>query len=463
MPHATRSASDAAPGVRSTRNDAPPARAHDKPASPATDEAKRAIDASRQAGVVNPGELSKEVRKAYDRSPQHGAAVHAAVDAQLSPRDRASLNEHLSATLGATAGARGVQPDNVTVYRVEGEGNRRVNVGTDGSVDIPAVHTRRGPERNLYLNFDNASRARTFMEQRQSQFGDNTIKSFEVPRSFLNELRATAVPESVRSAHADKPVIADPTKARDQFGLAGEQIGKLREVTVQGSGVDNARPSALAQQGRLARQGAIVGAATDAALTTAGALRDGRISGGEAGNILASTARGAAVGGTYAVTEHGLVKAADRVLGPTIHRATAATAAHLGAVDAVASSAAVRTVATRLAGAGAAGAVISAGFSAYENRDGLARGDSQAIGRVAGDTVVGAAAALSGAAAGAAIGSVVPGVGTAVGAVVGLGVGFAADYVMRAGGVDKAVAQAVSSGVDALKSGAAKVAGWLGW
>jgi hypothetical protein len=158
-----------------------------------------------------------------------------------------------------------------------------------------------------------------------------------------------------------------------------------------------------------------------------------------------------------------LVKVADRTIGPAVHRASAAVAARAGADDVVAAGAMARTATTRLAGAGAAGAVISAGFSIYENRDGLARGDSQAIGRVAGDTVVGATAALGGAAAGAAIGSVVPVVGTAVGAVVGLGVGFAADYVMRAGGVDKAIASAVSSGVDAVKGAASKVASWLGW
>jgi hypothetical protein len=69
---------------------------------------------------------------------------------------------------------------------------------------------------------------------------------------------------------------------------------------------------------------------------------------------------------------------------------------------------------------------------------------------------------LSGAAVGAAIGSVVPVAGTAVGAVVGLGVGIAADYVMRAGGVDKVVGNAVSAGVDAVKSVGKTVMGWFG-
>jgi hypothetical protein len=436
-------------------------------ATPEAAAATKAIEDSRQGGVVNPGELSKEVVKAYERDPKEGAALQAELEKQLSPRDQTSLNEQVSATLGAVAGARGAQPDTVPAYRVEGQGNERMRIAPNGNVDIPTVNTNkgRGPERNLYVNFDDPARARAFQDQRLQQFPDNVIKSVEVPRSYLNELRATAVPESQRASAPDRPVIADPTKARDQFGLSGQQIDRLRDVAVPGSGRDNVRPSALANTVGVAKQGALVGAATDAALSTASALRDGRITGDEAKDIVANSARGAVVGGTYAVTEQGLVRLADRTVGPAMHNAAAATAARFGATDAVAVGAATRTVATRLSGAGAAGAVVSAGFSIYANRDGLARGDSQAVGRVAGDVAVGASAALSGAAAGAAIGSFVPVpvVGTVVGAVVGLGVGFAADYVMRAGGVDKAIGNAVSSGVDAVKGAASTVAGWLGW
>ena len=157
--------------------------------------------------------------------------------------------------------------------------------------------------------------------------------------------------------------------------------------------------------------------------------------------MLADSARGAAVGTTYAVTEHGLVRAADRVAGSAIERGLGTGA---------------RIAGTRLAGAGAAGAVITAGMSIYDNREGLARGDSKAIGNVAGDVVVGGGSALAGAAAGAAIGSVVPGVGTVIGAAVGLGAGFLADHALRAGGVDKMIGNAVSSAADTVK-------GWFGW
>ena len=82
----------------------------------------------------------------------------------------------------------------------------------------------RGPERNLYLNFGDDARAQQFLEQRLQQFPGNTIKSFEVPKSFLDELRTTAVPEIDRSLYPNRPVIADPTKAPNQFGLTAEQL-----------------------------------------------------------------------------------------------------------------------------------------------------------------------------------------------------------------------------------------------
>ncbi len=229
------------------------------------------------------------------------------------------------------------------------------------------------------------------------------------------------------------------------------------------NGATMAVPTTRGMTARAAGQGALVGAATDATFATAAALKDGRISGDEAKGIAMSSARGAGVGATQAVTERGLINAADRFAGGAIERTAASTAAKLGAADAATLGTGARVVGTRLGGAGAAGAVVSAGLSIYQNRDGLARGDSEAIGRVAGDAVVGAGSALAGAAAGAAIGSVVPGVGTVVGAVVGLGAGAVADYVLRAGGVDKAIGNLVTSGVDAAKGAVGKVAGWLGW
>lgn len=195
-------------------------------------------------------------------------------------------------------------------------------------------------------------------------------------------------------------------------------------------------PSARVAKARAAGQGALVAGAIGGAVSAANALRDRTLTGAEARDVLTESAHAAAVGTTYAVTENGLVRAADRAAGSAIERGLGNGA---------------RVAGTRLAGAGAAGAVIGAGISIYENRDGLARGDSKAIGNVAGDAVVAGGSALAGAAAGAVIGSIVPGVGTVIGAGVGLVGGYLADQALRAGGVDKLVGSAVSSAVDAIK------------
>ena len=62
------------------------------------------------------------------------------------------------------------------------------------------------------------------------------IKSFEVPKSFLDDLRAAAVPERMARQFPNRPIIVDPTKAADQFGLRAEQIKALQKAIIQGTG-----------------------------------------------------------------------------------------------------------------------------------------------------------------------------------------------------------------------------------
>jgi RHS repeat-associated protein len=137
---------------------------------------------------------------------------------------------------GAAAGGGAAESETVTAFRVEGAGNQRLVIGADGSVDVPQVLTRSGTERNLYLNFGDEARAQDFLQQRLGQFPDSTVKTFEVPKSFVDDLRANAVPEAERSLYPDRPVVADPTKAVDQFGLSRQQIDQLRQVIKPGSG-----------------------------------------------------------------------------------------------------------------------------------------------------------------------------------------------------------------------------------
>lgn len=126
----------------------------------------------------------------------------------------------------------------VTVYRVEGKGNQRILMSEDGTVQIPIVLSKkgRGAERNLYLNCGDESRAQVFLAQRRQQFDDNEIKAFDVDADFVDALKAEAVAEADRAQHPDKPVVADPTKANNQFGLGADQIDKLRKAIVPGSG-----------------------------------------------------------------------------------------------------------------------------------------------------------------------------------------------------------------------------------
>ena len=226
-------------------------------------------------------------------------------------------------------------------------------------------------------------------------------------------------------------------------------------------------PSRYAQANRQSlRRGAVAGAAIGLGTSTYNALKDGRITGDEALSIATDTAVTAGAGAVGDLVETSSARAIDAWRGAATQRAATATASRAGAGAATSqvAGATARVAATRLGGAGAAGALISAGFSSAENIAAARRGDitgAEAAGNIAGDVVVGTSAAVAGAAAGAAIGSVVPVAGTLVGAAVGFTagvvVGAATDYVMRQGGVDKMVAGAVTSAVEGVGAAAESV------
>jgi len=138
---------------------------------------------------------------------------------------------HTAAAIGgALWGLKG--PGTVTVYRVEGTPNTRVVIGDNGQVSITGNTT-------LYLNFGDKARALEFFEKRGSQNMDGAaIKTFEVPHSVLDDLRNTAVKESVARLpeNKGKPVIADPTKAKDQYGIRPEKLEELKDKIIQGTG-----------------------------------------------------------------------------------------------------------------------------------------------------------------------------------------------------------------------------------
>lgn len=204
-----------------------------------------------------------------------------------------------------------------------------------------------------------------------------------------------------------------------------------------------------------ARTGAAWGAGAGLGLSLIHAGADGRLTLDDAREIATQTAVGAGVGAVTAQAERAVVPLVDRAIGPTVQAgATRVAAQTLGreTAEAVGTGLAVRTAASRIAGGTVVGTVISTGLSAYDNREGLARGDSRAIGNVAADTAVGLGSVAAATAAGAAVGSVVPVAGTAVGAVVGLGVGIAVTYGAQISGARDAIASTVSGWVDGIKS-----------
>jgi hypothetical protein len=128
--------------------------------------------------------------------------------------------------------------ETVTVFRVEGKGNQRVVIDDAGRIDIPEDRTKkgRGREKTLFLNFGDENRADVFLNQRLPLFPDTIIKTFRVPKSFVDGVRDVAVPQVDKKLFPNRPEIADPTKANNQFGLTEEQIQTLRQVIIQGSG-----------------------------------------------------------------------------------------------------------------------------------------------------------------------------------------------------------------------------------
>ena len=120
--------------------------------------------------------------------------------------------------------------ESVRVFRVEGSPNTRILIGETGEVVVQG-------DKTLFLNFGSRARAEEFLAQKLGQgMTDAQVKSFEVPQSFLDDLRSIAVLESEVADFPGRPILVDSTKAPDQFGLRAEQIEELRKRVLAGSG-----------------------------------------------------------------------------------------------------------------------------------------------------------------------------------------------------------------------------------
>lgn len=127
--------------------------------------------------------------------------------------------------------------EDVIVYRVEGETWARVLIDAEGNVLIPLNNTNM-----LHLNFGDFDRAKEFLIRRlnRRRSVNPTIKSFRVPKTFLDDLRAAAIKQKgAKKIDPGKlhPQIDDPNQADDQFGLPEPWIRDLVDVIKERSGV----------------------------------------------------------------------------------------------------------------------------------------------------------------------------------------------------------------------------------
>ena len=210
------------------------------------------------------------------------------------------------------------------------------------------------------------------------------------------------------------------------------------------------------------KEGTVAGAAIGATVSAAQLALNGKLNLQNLKEVAKGAGEGAAIGAVATKGEQLLTPVIDRTVGAAVQKGAtqlATTVASDGAADTA--GVVARTLATRVAGATVVGAAITTGVSVWENREGLAHGDSHAIGNVVADTAVGAGSIAAATAVGAAVGSVVPVAGTAVGAVVGLAVGVGITYGAQISGVRNAIADGVAHGVDGIKDAAKSVGSGL--
>ena len=124
----------------------------------------------------------------------------------------------------------------VRVYRVEGVPNSHVTIGEGGVVAIKQGN------KTIFFNFGSRARAEQYLSQKldpMQKLGPvpgATVRSFEVPESFLDAIRSGSVPEHLAKKYPNAPIRVDITKAPDQFGLRPEQVESMRRTIIQGTG-----------------------------------------------------------------------------------------------------------------------------------------------------------------------------------------------------------------------------------
>ncbi|MGW4647865.1 RHS repeat-associated core domain-containing protein [Kitasatospora sp. NPDC004289] len=130
-------------------------------------------------------------------------------------------------------------------YRGKPGNSYRVEVDGNGDVSINRAPTRNNPDgSSLYVNMGD----RRHTDNYQPEDGGR-VQSFEVPVSYLERVRATALPQDQKDFKGEVPEgtswkdykknfpeISDPTRGDDLYGIPGPLLGDLESNIIPGSG-----------------------------------------------------------------------------------------------------------------------------------------------------------------------------------------------------------------------------------
>jgi hypothetical protein len=153
----------------------------------------------------------------------------------LGPKLRALVDKPPRAALSTAASEapriyRFNVEETVTVFRVEGSKNMKLFAGSRPGISVYDV-----PKEGLWLNFNQEQRALVFLNKRLNKGIDSAvIKQFEVPRSFLNRVRANAVPQRMSRAYPNNPLLSPD--GTDQFSIRGPLLKELETYLGYGFG-----------------------------------------------------------------------------------------------------------------------------------------------------------------------------------------------------------------------------------
>ena len=161
-------------------------------------------------------------------------------DAERHPFARALADELRSPVLIMTddawaPGGNAVRKNTVTVSRVEGAENRRIEIDEQGTVTFLDTQENRGA--TVWLNLGPMERSRAYFEQKYGTMDDVVLHTFELPRSVLENIRRNVVhqSEAQTAGNEGKPILGDWLASPDQFGLRWDDVVRMAREIIPGT------------------------------------------------------------------------------------------------------------------------------------------------------------------------------------------------------------------------------------